>query len=477
MNTIGRMLGACLSFLCALPGIVGAAEEAARPNLLLITVDTLRADRLGAYGYDADTTPALDRLAKRAVRFDDVTVQWPQTWPSIASMMTGTYPATTGVRFAQRNLRRHNQTLAEVLAAAGYQTAAVVGNVTIGKHAGFDQGFEIFVEPWNDQTAATTAARLEDDPQHAKQLANATIVTDKALEILEKTDTSRPYFLWLHYIDPHGPYVPPPRYSALFEGRHPVEAVDTRLLPEYQRQPAPDGVNGDLGFYKTQYDRSIRYLDDELSRLLEKLAGAPRGDDTLVVVTADHGESLGEHRYYLEHGALAYQPTARVPLLIALDGKLPAGAVVEQPVGLIDLTPTLLDILGVVPSSAIQGRSLVPLMRGESDGAPRDIFMEAGQRPQSQVAVRRGPWKLVHYRSPADRYWRHLPEVALFNLDRDPAESTNVIAQQPELATELRATLDAWVERGERQHRAQVPEIKRLDKPAQEMMRVLGYGG
>jgi arylsulfatase A-like enzyme len=468
---------ACASCLLLSVATVRAADDAARVNVVLITVDTLRADHVGAYGHHSDTTPTLDRLAANGVRFADVTVQWPQTWPSIASMMTSTYPSTTGVRYSPRRpLTRNQRTLAEMLAAAGYQTAAVVANATIGKKLGFDQGFDVFVESWVPQLRKTDSRRLEKAPGKVKQLTNATIVTDQGLELLNRFDSRRPYFLWLHYIDPHGPYVPPPSYGEMFANAYSSEPVEHRLLPEYQQQKAPgtDSVISDLAFYKTQYDREIRYFDDQVARLLAAVAA---GDNTLIVVTADHGEGLGEHRYYLEHGAVPHQPTAQVPLLMSLTGKLPAGRVVDAPVGLIDVTPTILEALGVPAPQGLAGSSLLPLVRGEEGAAPKHVFMESGRRHLSQVVVRQGPWKLVHTRSATDRHWFSLPELALFNLKSDPAEQHNLVAEHGERVAEMQAVLDAWVANGLNQTQANAPKPRKLDPATTEVLRALGYGG
>lgn len=473
-------MGGLLLFLAVgcLPAAAAAraADDAAPINVVLITVDTLRADHVGAYGHHVDTTPTLDRLATAGVRFADATVQWPQTWPSIASLMTATYPSSTGVRYSPRRPLAHGQqTLAEILAAAGYQTAAVVGNATIGKKFAFDQGFDVFVESWVDALKKQTGGTaFENEAGKVKQLTNATVVTDQALATMRGFEAGKPFFLWLHYIDPHGPYVPPPAYAEMFANTYAAEPVEYRLLPSYQLQKTPGAatVIDDLGFYKAQYDRSIRYFDDQLSRVI---AAAPAAR-TLFVVTADHGEGLGEHRYYLEHGAVPYQTTAHVPLLMALQGGLPAGQVVKAPVGLIDVTPTIIDILGLQPHDDFEGSSLLSLMRGNDNAAPALVFMESGRRQASQVSVRKGPWKLVHTRAPADRQRYGLPEVALYNLDSDPAETVNVIDRNAVLAAEMRAALADFDKTGAQHVKRRAPAPK-IDPATKEQMRALGYGG
>jgi len=477
-NTMAALI-TCAGCLLLTIASARAADDAARANVVLITVDTLRADRLGAYGHRSDTTPALDRLAAGGVRFADVTAQWPQTWPCIASMMTSTYPSTTGVRYSPRRpLALKHRTLAEILSAAGYQTGAVVANATIGKRLGFDQGFDTFVESWAAGSGQSAARRLEKDPGRIKELTNATTVTDQGLRVLKSFDSRRPFFVWLHYIDPHGPYVPPPVYAEMFANSYAPEPVDHRLLPAYQQQKAGNAsVISDLAFYKAQYDREVRYFDDQVARVLAVLAADSNNERTLIVITADHGEGLGEHRYYLEHGAVPYQPTAQVPLLMSMAGTLPAGRVVAEPVGLIDLAPTILDTIGIAPPPDMEGRSLLRLVRGEPDTAPTHVFMESGRKHLSQVAVRRGPWKLVHTRAAADRHRFGLPELGLFNLRTDPGETNNLVNEHRELIAEMKGVLDTWVANGQKKMQASAPEVPETDSATKEALRVLGYGG
>lgn len=316
-----------------------------RPNLLLITIDTLRADHVGAYGYRLDTTPTIDALAKRGARFADVTVPWPKTWPALAAMVTGKYPATNGIMLRPRRpLPAENVTLAETLRDAGYATGAVVANVNLGRSFGFDQGFDRFVESWADEALRQLGtASFRNAPGLVKRFTNATLVTDQGIGLIDALRGEQPFFVWLHYIDPHGPYVPPPEYARFFAGAHAPERVPVADLPPYQLQvdPATGEVASDLGFYETQYDREIRYLDDQIARLLGALEKRGLTRDTVVVLTADHGESLDENRYYLEHGNVPYQSNAAIPMIVVASDRVAAGQVVEEPVGLLDLFPTL----------------------------------------------------------------------------------------------------------------------------------------
>ncbi len=451
------------------------APRTAPPNVLLISIDTLRADRLGSYGYRLPTSPRIDRLAEQGVRFDDATVPWPRTWPAMASMLTGTYPATNGVAFRPRRpLPRENETLAEALGAAGYATGAVVANVNLGRRFGFDQGFDHFVESWVDPTRS----RSESDdekllPGRVKASTNATKVTDEGIALIESLARREAFFVWLHYLDPHGPYRPPAKYETLWRDEYVRRDVPIHRVPRYQWQYRDGEPIVDLGHYEAQYDREIRYVDDEIARLLEHLERRGLSEDTLVVLTADHGELLNEHREFLRHGTSPYQPEARVPLVLALPGRLPAGRVVDQPVGLVDLKPTILELVGRAPNAATQGRSLVPAIDGTAPPS-EFVFLESGWTEPSQLAVRKGRWKLVQLRAPRDRRRFRRETWELYDLGGDPAEQNDVLRDHPRVAAELRAALRRWRETTPR-YAGSSDEPELLDEQTRAMLRALGY--
>ena len=453
-----------------------AAPDA--PNVLLITVDTLRADRLGAYGYELDTSPKLDALAARGARFASATVQWPKTWPSLASFLTGTHPRTTGIGAVPRVLPGSLRMLAEIFGDAGYATAAVVSNVNAGRQAGFGQGFESFVESWEETWREQGGAgQFVNAPGKVKEYTNARLVTGQALRWLwGRGDDERPFFLWVHYMDPHGPYKPPAEYRELFAGHHESESIPLNLLPAYQQQRRGGEVITDLAFYQAQYDREIRYFDDELGRLLEAV-GWTAGERLVTLLTADHGESLGEHDYYLEHGALSYQPTAAVPALIAGPEVAP-GQVIETPVGLVDLSATLLELSGISVPENFEGTSLAPLLRGEPEAAePRYVFMQSGGIPNApQLTVRDGHWKLIQVRFEPERRMMAGAEYELYDLRQDPGELVNVADSNPELVARLSAVLSEWyAARPEPLHDGEALDIEELDAGTRKLLEALGY--
>jgi arylsulfatase A-like enzyme len=206
-----------------------------------------------------------------------------------------------------------------------------------------------------------------------KFFTNATIVTNQALKWLQENKKSKkPFFLWLHYMDPHGPYIPPLLYNIYFQNAYKSEPIPPKKLPKYQLQTNPETGRSiiDIGFYRAQYDREIRYLDDELGRLLKETHKLNANRNTVIIFTADHGESFGEHNYYLDHGHFSYQACAHVPLIIIKDGILPKGKTIDKPVGLIDVSATILELAGIDVPPTFEGQSLVDLMLGGKNTTP-----------------------------------------------------------------------------------------------------------
>jgi len=470
-----------LSLVVLVGGCDGRDEPpAAPPNVLLLTIDTLRADHLGCYGHRLETSPNIDALAGRGVRFADCSVQWPKTWPSMASMLTGSYPRTTGVRIKLRALHPELTLLSEIFQGAGYRTAAVVSNYNLGTRFGYDRGFEHFVESWQEGWGRESGEEpFVNKPGMVKRYTDARIVTDQGLAWLAGLEREAPFFLWLHYMDPHGPYVPPAGYESHFRGAYESQPTSAMNLPRYQIQndPASGRAIADMGFYRTQYDREVRFLDDEIGRLLEEMEGLgidPR--ETLIVFTADHGESFDEHGYYLEHGKFSYQACAQAPLIVVQEGGLPAGRVVEPPVGLIDVTPTILELAGLTIPESFEGQSLAALARDDPGaGGPEQVFMEAGFREPTQLTVREGRWKLISVRSEEDLREMTGSPYELYDVVADPGERENLAERHPDVVERLGGLLQVWQAGGQRVLQGEEVDPETLDPQAREMLRSLGY--
>lgn len=459
-----------------------------RSNVLLITIDTLRADHLSSYGYPRATSPAIDRLAAEGVRFDRAIVQWPKTGPSFASMFTATYPKDNGiVRKVGIPLPCRFRMLAEELKAQGYATHAVVANGAVGREFYFDQGFDTYVETWK-----LPPGRQGADPN----LAEA--VTRLAAGVLGRIDKRRPYFLWVHYLDPHWPYTPPGAWSGKFQGdAHWDGAARIPVAPGKERQEMMGIGEGqvldgrdELAFYVARYDAEIAYTDAQVGKLLD--AARRRGllERTLTVLTSDHGESLGDHHYFFDHGRFGFQSCLRVPLVVHYPGVL-APRVDREPAALIHLAPTLLEAAGVaLPDGAWrQGRSLTPRLRGalaagSADDPTRVAFSEAGyeQGGKWQKAVQDARWKLVYAQGLADQRWIAGEGVrfALFDLQADPGETRNLADAQPAERQRLVRRLWEW-DRAPRFQALTEPESaacgdeRGMEKETEELLRSLGY--
>ena len=362
----------------------------ARPNVLLVTIDTLRADHVGSYGYKDARTPVLDGLAARGVRFDHASASVPLTGPSHSTILTGLYPPVHGVRDnVIFPLSAAHPNLATLLKRQGYRTGGFVSAYPVAGSFGFSEGFDEFSEGFHE--ASDPAAGGAERP------ANETV--DTALTWLGKQDRA-PFFAWLHLYDPHTPYKPPAPFDAEFKDR--------------------------------PYDGEIAFTDQQLGRVMEWLRNSRREADTVVAVVADHGESLGEHDEGT-HAILIYQATLHVPFILAGPG-ISRGEVVSARVGTVDLVPTILSLLKLQPPSGLNGRDLGPALRGQRL-APQALYAESlfarlNCRWSSLRSLIEGDWKLIQGAEPE-----------LFNLAADPAELTNLVSSEPDRARKMQESL------------------------------------
>lgn len=413
-------------------------------HLILVTVDTLRADHTSLHGHPRETTPQIDRRAAAGVVFEQAIAQWPKTGTSFASMFSGRYPQSTGLIYkAALRLPPTLEVLPAILQENGFETVAVVSNAVLSKELGWDRGFDEYVETWGDE--------LTEDPVEYRKLLWAGRVNELALPLLERHHDAERLFAWIHYSDPHAPYVLPEGYENPF-----VEDAVYRSEPDTTvdlrgTRGKAIGDRRDLAFYRAQYDANVRVTDEAIGELLDQLDESGLLSDALVVFTADHGESLGEHGSYFEHGPLPYNTTSRVPLVVWSPGRIEARRV-AGPVALVDLFPTLLEWLlpeTVLPAlSDAEGASLLPVLRGEVQVAPRrgDVplaFAEAGRPPTRYWSVQDERWKLI-YRQPADGRRPSIEHYELYDLVADSLETNDLAAaDHPELAR-LRRPLEAW---------------------------------
>ncbi len=460
-------------------------------NLLLITIDTLRADHLGSHGYPRDTAPQLDRLAARGVRFERALTQRTCTAPALATLLTGTYPPTHKVLNNRQTLQEFNLTLAELLAAKGYRTRALISNPILTSQFSFHQGF--------------------DDYQHTEdlydiiggELRESRELNQLVLPALESLSERR-FFMWVHYRDPHTPYLVPESYKDLFTSDQLADAHDHRTIPIDASAPfgamtANEAVyeSQDLDFLVAQYDAEIRHNDDSLGALFAKMDELELWDNTLVVITADHGESLWEHDLIFDHGYNAYEPSAHVPLIF-YHPRLRSGLSIPTPVSLVDVLPTVLDLLRLPQPPQGQGESFASLVLGQEEAHFRPYHFVIGSYRQGYQthAITTDRHKLILdadarwlvldatvglvgrlWVAPEDYNiyrWRHLvPE--LYDLVEDPGELTNLSGRMPALELELSNRLWRWIETTYRRGRDWESSSPELSEETAEALRALGY--
>jgi arylsulfatase len=438
-------------------------------NVLLITVDTLRYDHLSINGYARPTSPNIDALAAKGVVFDAAFTYWPKTRTSFASIFTGLYASQHGLTVRDRDLPRFNQTLAETFQSAGYRTRAAVDNANLDAELGFDQGFDQYEQTW--QMEGTT------------ELDRTESITEFGVGTLSSEGDGRPLFLWLHYVNPHTPYDPPKDDLDLFRGDGVVPPG-----PELQTVVGfHGGVNRHLaiegethwGDYIDRYDAEIHVADRHIGRVLEALDNGPYAGKTLVVFTSDHGESLGEHDYFFDHGYDLFNPSLRIPLILSFPGFLPAGERVSGQVSTLDLFPTILDLSQVsYPHDDFQGRSVLALVRGSTERLHKRLFF---QNDQHQMAIINGHLKLIYY--PESESGAEGCE--LYDMYRDPREADDRFAESEARIGPIEAELSsfftqtvAW-HQGTTARREQVPvtEDSQLSEAARRSLESLGYLG
>jgi arylsulfatase A-like enzyme len=436
-------------------------------NVLLITIDTLRADHLSAYGYSRQTSPNIDRLAREGVLFERAISQWPKTSPSFASMMSSTYGHTNGlIRTTAQRMPDRFLMLAELLKAGGYSTRAAVANVNLGRLFNFDQGFDTYLEPWRE-----TDERRRSD-----------LVTHDGLDLLRQAaEEKRPFFVWLHYFDPHARYQPAKPYDGMFVNDAHFDAAWRMPFQSERRKDiggipttASLGREDRIAYYVAQYDAEIREVDQQVGVILRDLEKRGLAGNTLVILTSDHGESLGDHNYFFEHGRFPYDDCVHVPLVVRAPGTSKAGHVVRSPVELIDLVPSVLDLAGLPADREAQGKSFRRLLEGAPDGGSlwQYAFSESGYGEEYQRSVTTERYKLVYVPDTDDQQVMKGRALELYDLHDDPGETKNLIDERPEVAVPLREQLSHWMADGST---AEAPREVRIDPVAEGQLRSLGY--
>lgn len=424
----------------------GAAPLAGR-DVLVIVCDSVHAAHLSSYGNPRPTTPALDRLAERGVRFENAYSQTAWTLPSVASLFTSEEQEVHGLVRNGLRLGDEPNTLAELFGRAGYRTLAFIQNGTLGARTGLDRGFDDYVvEP-------STEACLK--------------------RVREAFRSEQPVFVYAHLLPPHMPYVPQPQHAGRFDPDYDGPIVgsvdDCRALGRSGAAP----TDADVRHLEALYDEFLATIDEHLGYLIARVA--PEGREGAVVIfTSDHGEAFLQHGRQ-GHGPHVYEEMVRVPLILAAEGAPWApGRVVDTPAGILDVLPTLVELVGLpTPRQRVRGRSLLRLATGAAEGEEeREAFFSSRfvEGVAGQVGMRRGRWKWILDRDADAAY--------LFDLSADPGEEEDLAAARPEVARALRERTEAWLrEVGElRAERAPAEEFRPTDAML-EAMEALGYAG
>jgi arylsulfatase A-like enzyme len=440
----------CLA-LAALAGFSCHREPPHPRNVIFILVDTLRADRLGTYGYGRSTSPNVDAFAREAVRFENARSQASCTFPSVNSMLTSRWPAAfLGQPGKALGIPEGMPSLAEILESSGYRTVAVSASAVVrdtpsrlNPTAGFGRGFDVFQEDCEWRSAACVnrqaAGHLEQGPQ--------------------------PLFLYLHYIDPHGPYQPPKGWQRRFAtgrpGKRWVRFGDPNPLGDwlYKGKGNPGLTHADLRFLKDLYDEEIAFFDAQFAELKEALRASGLMEDSIVVFASDHGEEFLEHGH-VKHCRTLFDTLIRVPLLIKIPGV--EAKTVSRPVQNLDLVPTILDYLGLGTAGyTLAGRSLRPLIEEDSSAAGGLQFGLQG----TLRSAADGRFKLIQDLAAGT--------VSLFDLAADPGETKDVLRGQRRDYFRLRDALTGWIARAE--GKGMEEASLRKAREAEERLRSLGY--
>ena len=471
-----------------LAGLVGCEKPAAdpesgqpvpsgpTPDIVLLMIDTLRADVMGAHGHTRGVTPTLDGIAADGVVFDRMIAQAPWTQPSIASLFCSRYAGVHKVvnyRQAFRATFRGEEkvvvfddsfeTLAESLQARGYATAAFVANPFILREYGFAQGFEHF------------------DSSFAKNTTPGTVVNQAAVAWLGQRDPRQPFFLFLHYMDVHGPYNAAPDFlSPLLDAvegmpdKHRLSEREFDKLGYLRKLPAVYqsdrkrhfGLYPYREYWVARYEAGVRAADHFVGELRARLTEMGLWDQAYVIVTADHGEALCEHGLW-EHGWSVHHTDLQVPLILRWPGVLPAGKRVRHTLRLIDLMPTILDQLRLPSPVGVQGFSLSPYIAGRPPSRPVIAFAEAVKLGPEQKAVYIGNWKLMVTPSTGRRQ--------LYNIADDPLEQNDLSAQAQGRLEQLTRILTEQVSLNARIAEGFVPDAAELTPEQRERLKSLGY--
>jgi len=449
------------------------SSTARQANVIFILIDTLRPDHLGCYGYSRNTSPNIDGLANQGILFKNTIAQAPWTKPSVASFFTSTLPSTHGVTWRGRNetLPKSMLTLAEVLKQNGYRTAAFSDNPHITRSNGFDQGFDTFVE------------------NYSFLKGNAEPLTNKMLTWLRENAQEK-HFIYIHYLDPHDPYQAPGTYRDMFLNKKEIDVsktvkrgntyvlngeshLDRRMKeklksihPQDYPLPTPLHISKkELNYLIGLYDGEIRYVDYQVGRIISVLKELKTYDKTTIIISSDHGEEFLEHGMF-RHGYHLYDEIIKVPLIIISPHFNKTPLEIKTPVNLIDLMPTLLDLLNLPFPGSMQGKSIIPLINQGKKAEP--------------LSISETSWKGARAQSVSLSEWKHINDIRnerieLYNLGEDSGEKNNLYLKEDEKAEKLSHLLSNIISKAQPVTEKSKDKGKQLEKKQLDKLESLGY--
>jgi len=487
---------------------LAACDEPRRPNILWVVWDTARADHLGLYGYARDTTPELDRWAAGARVFENCLSTAGYTLPSHASLFTGLLPSEHCADNDHTRLDDRYTTIAELLRSAGYRNYLYSANPHVSSAGNFDQGFDLAEHPWSprfSQRAALIVRGKLLERDSTSELARAferaernegrlsawnikaagELAQQALLDWLDASDRRRPFFAFVNYMEAHRPLVPPRRYRERMMAAADVERsyeVDRSWLPTWEYTfGLREFDDRQIELTRATYDAALAELDDLFARLIQALQARGHLDDTIVVLTSDHGEHLGE-QHMLDHQYSLYQPLLRVPLIVHYPARFPAGRD-SRPVMHFDIFPTLLELAGVAPPVGLRSRaeSLLepPRPRTRLAEDPASSKVAVAMVRQSHPGWDPSAWQRrlrALFEGQHKLIWGSDGRHELYDLAADPSESSDLFGGHRELAARLQQVLDSYVESLQPCERAGTPAPE-LTPQEIERLQALGYLG
>lgn len=450
-------------------------------NIILLIVDALRPDHLGMNGYPKNTSPNMDNLSKEGTIFLSAYTTLPGTDPSLTSIFTGLYPHSHGVRLIyNKQINPSLATLPEILDSHGYKTAFMGGGGLYNPN--IRKGFEKFnLITWKIRNKIQRGIYKVFNPKNF--LGATEQYTDIAINWIKK-NKDKEFFLCFHPTDLHWPYQPPIPFGDMFDpnykGKH---DFNTLADGKFTRG---DIIFGNIKFPKeevehamTHYDGGIKYIDTHIGRLLDFIKKHKMDDNTLVILTSDHGETFGEHNYYFQHGASLYEPNLKVPLIFKNPKLIPKNKKIKNKVQITDIMPTILDILKIPVIDSVDGTNLMPLIKDKSYNGRGFIFAESMEdhfKGNKKVFIKGvkgkwrtmivGDWKIIYIPHPEKEIFE------LYNLKDDPKEEKNIIKEEKEIASEMKKKILDFLKL---QSNEGDVDLKNLKEKSRKLLKQLGY--